>query len=92
MEDINDVVNTSSLYAKLTDYALQAERLLLLVPEVGKNPLAQFKVARCLFGLKMVSQEFFDAHKARAATAERKSDVRYLKDDAERLGFKIVSR
>ena len=40
LKDVNDIVNSSSLHPQLADNAFEAKRLLALVPEVGKYPLA----------------------------------------------------
>lgn len=54
------------------------------------SPNNQYRVAQCLYGLKLVATEFLEAHAKRANAVEHKRDVRYLADEAERLGFKIT--
>jgi hypothetical protein len=51
---------------------------------------AQYRVAQCLAGLKMVSKEFVEAHKVRADVKQRAFDIECLEADADRLGLKVV--
>lgn len=53
---------------------------------------AQANVARCLGGLKLVAPEFVEAAVKKANAAEHAVDIRYLKVEADRLGFDIKPR
>lgn len=54
------------------------------------SPQAQAKVAMCLGGLKLVAREFVDAAIKRADDAERKRDIEFAREEAKRLGCKLV--
>lgn len=54
------------------------------------NLRAQRRIAFALYGLKMVGREFWQAAISREEASERSADTYNLKNEAERLGFKIV--
>lgn len=56
----------------------------------GSASLADARVARCLHGLNMVSEEFKNRFIKAAAAIERARDIESLESDAERLGFHLV--
>lgn len=60
--------------------------------EDEKNVFAQLKAATCLRGLKLVSEELLEAHKRNADDAQKESDKRYLRMEADRLGFSLKPR
>jgi hypothetical protein len=55
-----------------------------------KNVFAQWNVARCLHGLKMVGPEFVEAHRKRTAAKERMRDLESIEADVERLGGQVL--
>lgn len=58
----------------------------------GNNVRAQLKVAQCLHGLKLVSNEFLQAHQKRADDDLRKFDMATVEHEADRLGFRLVPK
>lgn len=56
------------------------------------NPVSKYKVAQCLYGLKLISQERLESYKADYELDKRKIAIHELKYDAERLGYKVIKK